>query len=111
MWVVRELLRFASRIAVAVVAAAAIAEVRALASGGDTLRTFRIILMILGVLYLLLAAGPGASLDGRRLNGLGWWSTESRGFAALQAAPGPRLTATAVFIASGLVLLAAGVAL
>jgi hypothetical protein len=111
MWAVRESLRFASRIAVAVVVAIVIAEARALVSGGDTLRTFRVVLMILGVLFLLLAAGPGASLDGRRVNGLGWWSTESRGFSALQAAPGPRLTATAVFIASGLVLLAAGVAL
>jgi hypothetical protein len=111
MWAVRELLRFASRIAVAVVIAILIAEARALVSGGDTLRTFRIVLMIVGVLYLLLAAGPGTSLDGRRINGLGWWSTESRGFATLQAAPGPRLTATAVFIASGLVLLVAGVAL
>jgi hypothetical protein len=111
MWAVRELLRFASRIAVAVLVAIVIAELRALAGGGDTLRTFRIVLMVLGVLYLLLAAGPGASLDGRRLNSRGWWSTESRGFAALQSAPGPRLNATAVFIASGIVLLAAGVAL
>jgi hypothetical protein len=45
------------------------------------------------------------------MNGLGWWSTEPRGFAALQAAPGPRLTATAVFVASGLLLLVAGVVL
>jgi hypothetical protein len=110
-WVVRELLRFASRIAVAVLIAVVIAETRALVSGGDTVRTFRIVLMVLGVLYLLLAAGPAASRDGRRMNGLGWWSTESRGFAALQAAPGPRLTATAVFVASGLLLLVAGVVL
>jgi hypothetical protein len=111
MWVARELLRFAGRIAVAVVVAVVVAEIRALVSGGDTLRTFRIVLMVLGVLYLLLAAGPGASLDGRRVNGLGWWTTESRGFAALQAAPGPRLTATAVFVASGLLLLVVGVVL
>jgi hypothetical protein len=88
-----------------------IAEVRALISGGDTVRTFRIVLLLLGVLYLLLAAGPGASMDGRRLSGFGWWSTESRGFATLQNAPGPRLTATAVFIASGVLLLVLGVAL
>lgn len=111
MWIVRELLRFAGRIGVAIVIAVVIAQTRALVGGGDTLRTFRIVLMVLGVLYLLLAAGPGASLDGRRVSGLGWWSTESRGFAALQAAPGPRLTATAVFVASGLVLLAVGVVL
>jgi hypothetical protein len=111
MWVARELLRFASRIAIAALIAVVIAEGRALGGGGDTLRTFRIVLMVLGVLYLLLAAGPGASLDGRRLTAGGWWSTESRGFATLQAAPGPRLTATAVFIVSGLLLLVVGIVL
>jgi hypothetical protein len=110
-WAVRELLRFASRIAVAALIAIVIAEARALVSGGDTLWTFRIICMLLGVLFLLLAAGPGTSMGGRRLSSGSWWITESRGFAALQAAPGPRLTATAVFIGSGIVLLALGVVL
>jgi hypothetical protein len=50
-------------------------------------------------------------MGGRRLASGSWWITESRGFAALQAAPGPRLTATAVFIGSGIVLLALGVVL
>jgi uncharacterized membrane protein YhaH (DUF805 family) len=111
MWIVRELLRFAGRIAVALLIAIAIAEARAIISGGDTLWTFRIVLMLLGCLYLLLAAGPGASLQGRRMNDTSWWITSSMGWATLQHAPGPKMTATAVFIGSGLVLLVLGVAL
>jgi hypothetical protein len=110
-WIVRELLRLVTRIGIAVLIAIVIAEIRALLSGGDTLWTFRIICMLLGVVFLLLAAGPGASMGGRRVSSGSWWITESRGFAALQAADGPRLTATAVFIGSGIVLLALGVAL
>ena len=109
MWVARELLRLIGRIAVAVLIAIVIAEVRAVASGGDTFWTFRIVLMLLGLLYLLLAAAPGASLGGAVGNSGVWWATQSRGYAAMQAADGPRLTATAVFIASGLVALALGV--
>ena len=59
MWIVRELLRFVGRIAIALLIAIVIAEARALISGGDTFWTFRIVLMLLGCLYLLLAAGPG----------------------------------------------------
>ncbi|HET7128534.1 MAG TPA: hypothetical protein VFJ93_05610 [Gaiellaceae bacterium] len=111
MWVLRELLRFVVRIAIALLIAIVIAEARALISGGDTLWTFRIVLMLLGCLYLLLAAGPGASLDGRRMNDTSWWITSSMGWATLQHAPGPKMTATAVFIGSGIVLLALGLAL
>ena len=111
MWIVRELLRFISRIAIALLVAIVIAEARALVSGGDTLWTFRIVLMLLGCLYLLLAAGPGASLQGRRMNDTSWWITSSMGWASLQHAPGPKMTATAVFVGSGLILLVLGVAL
>jgi len=111
MWVVRELLRLVGRITIAVLIAVAIAEIRALLSGGDTFRTFRIALMLLGCLMLLLAAGPGASLGGRRVNDLGWWLTQSLGFGRLQHAPGPKLTATATFVGSGVVLLALGAVL
>jgi uncharacterized membrane protein YhaH (DUF805 family) len=110
-WVVRELLRFVSRIAIAVVVAIVIAEVRALATGGDTFWTFRIVCLLLGCLYLLLAAGPSASLGGRRMNDTSWWITQSQGWATLQHVPGPKMTATAVFIGSGLILLVLGVAL
>src|SRR4051812_13684565 len=108
MWIVRELLRFIGRIAIALLIAIVIAEVRALVSGGDTLWTFRIVLMLLGCLYLLLAAGPGASHGGRRMNDTSWWLTQSLGYGSIQSAPGPRMTATAVFVGSGLLLLALG---
>jgi uncharacterized membrane protein YhaH (DUF805 family) len=111
MWMIRELLRFVRRIAVALLIAIVIAEARALISGGDTFWAFRIVLMLLGCLYLLLAAGPGASLQGRRMNDTSWWITSSMGWAKLQHVPGPKMTATAVFGGSGLVLLVLGVAL
>jgi len=110
MWVVRELLRFIGRIAVALLIAIVIAEVRALISGGDT-TLFRIVCLLLGCLYLLLAAGPGASLGGRRMSDTGWWVTQGMGWGTLQQAPGPKMTATAVFIGSGVALLALGVLL
>ena len=111
MWVVRETLRFVVRIAVAVLVAIVVAEARAVISGGDTLKTFRIVMMLLGCVYLLLAAGPSSSLGGRRMNDTSWWVTQSLGYGKLQAAPGPVMTATAVFIGSGLTLLVLGVVL
>ena len=108
MWIVRELLRFVGRIAVAVLIAIVIAEVRALISGGDVFWTFRVVLMLLGCLMLLLAAGPSASLGGRRMRSRAWWTTRSHGWSTIADAPGPRLTATAVFIGSGVVLLVVG---
>ena len=111
MWIARELMRFLGRIAVALLIAIVIAEVRALISGGDTLWTFRIVLMLLGCLYLLLAAGPGASLGGQRMNDTSWWLTQSLGWGKLQHVPGPKMTATAVFIGSGIVLLVLGLTL
>ena len=110
MWVVRKLLRFVGRIAIALLIAIVIAEARALISGGETFRTFRIVCMILGCLYLLLAAGPSASLGGRRMSDTSWWVTQGMGWGTLAQAPGPKMTATAVFIGSGIVLLVFGVA-
>jgi hypothetical protein len=111
MWVVRELLRFVVRIAIAVLIAIVIAESRALISGGDTAHTFRIVCILFGCLYLLLAAGPGQSLGGRRMNDTSWWITQSLGYGKLEMAPGPKMTATAVFIGSGFALLVLGVVL
>ena len=45
------------------------------------------------------------------MNDTSWWITSSMGWATLQHAPGPKMTATAVFIGSGIVLLALGLAL
>ena len=111
MWIVRELLRFVVRIAVALLIAIVIAEARAVISGGDTAHTFRIVCLLLGGLYLLLAAGPSASLGGRRMSDTSWWITQSLGYGKLATAPGPKMTATAVFIGSGLVLLVMGAVL
>ena len=111
MWIIRELLRFVGRIAIALLIAIVIAEARALISGGDTFRTFRIVCILLGCLYLLLAAGPSASLGGRRMSDTSWWVTQSMGWGKLQHVPGPKMTATAVFIASGVVLLVLGAVL
>jgi hypothetical protein len=111
MWIVRELLRFVSRIAVALLIAIVIAEGRALISGGDAVNTFRVLCILLGCLYLLLAAGPGQSLGGRRMNHTSWWITQSLGYGKFEMAPGPKMTATAVFVGSGFALLALGAAL
>jgi hypothetical protein len=111
MWIIRELMRFVGRIAIALLIAIVIAEARALISGGDTFRTFRIVCILLGCLYLLLAAGPSASLGGRRMSDTSWWVTQSMGWGKLQHVTGPKMTATAVFIGSGLALLVLGVVL
>ena len=111
MWIVRELLRFVGRIAIALLIAIVIAEARAVISGGDTVHTFRIVCILLGCLYLLLAAGPAQSLGGRRMNDTSWWVTQSLGYGKFEMAPGPKMTATAVFVGSGILLLVLGVAL
>ena len=111
MWIVRELLRLVGRIAIAVLIAIVIAESKALISGGDALWTFRVICMLLGVFMLLLAAAPAASLGGRRMQSGSWRMSQSLGWASFADAPGPRLTANAVFVGSGVVLLALGAVL
>jgi hypothetical protein len=111
MWLVRELARLVGRILIAVLIAIVIAEVRALASGGDTFWTFRIVMMLLGALYLMLAgAGTGSAASHR----VDWGVITPAGggviFRGLRPKPNdPRLTPSAVFVGSGLVLLALGV--
>jgi hypothetical protein len=113
MWIVRELTRLAARIAVAVLIAIVIAEVRALLDGGDTFHTFRVVLMLVGGLFLLLAAGGSGSVASHRVN----WGEITPGaggviFRGFRPRPeDPTLTPSAVFIGSGLVLLALGVLL
>ncbi len=105
----RESLRLLTRIALAVLIAIVIAELRALTGGGDTLRTFRIVLLALGALLLLLAAAGNSSTGStRRLNHTGWWLSESLGFRGLQEAEGPTLAPTAVFVGAGAVVIALG---
>jgi hypothetical protein len=45
------------------------------------------------------------------MNDTSWWITQSMGYAKFEMAPGPRMTATAVFAGSGLLLLVLGVVL
>jgi hypothetical protein len=113
MWVVHQLARLAGRILIALVIAIVIAEVRALVSGGDTFWTFRIVLMLLGALYLLLAGAGTGSAASRRVN---WGSITPAGggviFRGFQPKPNdPTLTPSAVFIGSGVACLALGVLL
>ena len=109
MWIVRELVRLLLRIAVAVAIAAAIAGVKAVASGGGMLHTWRITLFALACLMLLLAAaGRGAA--NRRLNaGVDHGATFIMRFPLAARRPeDPTLTASAVFVGSGAVLLVLG---
>jgi len=110
MWVVREVVRLLSRIAVAVLIAIVIAEVKAVATGGDPMRTFRIVLLVLGGVYLLLAGAGTGSTASRRVN----WGSVTPGFGGIifrgfQPRPEDRtLTPSAVFIGGGIALLALG---
>jgi hypothetical protein len=112
MWVVRETIRLASRIGIAVLIAIVVAEVRAVVGGGDTLRTFRITLLLLGCLMLLLAsagAAIGQKKAHQQANLFGAWRPESLGLGeSLTRAGGPTLTPAAVFVGSGVALLALG---
>lgn len=105
--------RLIGRIAVAVLIAVVIALAKALISGGDTLWTFRITSLLLGCFFLLLgAAGTGSAASrvvswGEVTPGRGGWI-----FRGFRPRPGdPRLTPGAVFIGSGIVLLALGAVL
>jgi hypothetical protein len=108
-WIVRELLRLVGRIAVAVLVAILIAEVRAIITGGDTMHTFRIVLLLMGCVLLLLAAGGQGTMAGKKLNHDGWWLTRAFGAFGAQTHPeDPTLSPGAVFIGSGLAVLALG---
>jgi hypothetical protein len=109
MWIVRELSRLLLQIAVAVAIAAAVAGIKAAASGGGMLHTWRITLFALAGLMLLLAtAGRGGA--NRRLNaGFDHGSTFVMRFPRAARRPeDPTLTASAVFVGSGAVLLVLG---
>ena len=73
--------------------------------------TFRVVLMLLGALFLLLAGADQGSAASRRVNWVDIFSVRGH-FPAFAPRPDdPRLTPTAVFVGSGFVLLALGVAL
>jgi hypothetical protein len=110
-WVIRELSRFLFRISFGAALAILVAGVWALASGSDFAHSLRIMLFLFGALLLMLAgAGNRASATNRRL---GWLAiTPSRGnVIARWSVPrpeDPQLTASAVFVGSGAVLIVLG---
>jgi hypothetical protein len=113
MWIVRELVRLLSRIVVAVLMAILLAEIKTVVSGGDTTHTFRITLLAIGAVMLLLGGTGTGSAASHVVNWgeitPGFGGTIFRGF---QPRPeDPTLTPGAVFIVSGVVLLAFGAAL
>ena len=78
MWIVRELLRFVGRIAIALLIAIVIAEARALISGGDTLPDVPHRAACSSAASICSSRpGPGASLGGQRMNDTSWWLTPS----------------------------------
>lgn len=111
MWIFRELFRLLLQIAVAVAIASAVAAIKAAASGGSMLHTWKITLFVMAGLMLLLAAG-GSGPANRRLNQrFDHGPTFVFRNPALAVKPGqPTLTASAVFVGSGLALLALALA-
>jgi hypothetical protein len=110
-WVVRELSRLLFRIAIAVAVATVVAGIRAAASGGGALHTWKITLIVLGCLMLLLAAsgGKGTAANRRvnqRVDHAANFILRMPGVPATVG--GPTLTAGAVFAGSGIALLALG---
>lgn len=112
MWIFRELARLLWTIAVVAAVASAIAGLWALASTGNLVRDLRIGYLLFGALLILLAgAGAGRSTVQGRIMTYTWF-TGIRGYGMLspgRARPGqPTLTASAVLVGSGLLLIALG---
>ena len=111
MWFLREMIRLAERIALAFIVALVIAELRALAIGGDTWRGFKVSCLIIGALLLLMAAiGRNNNFERRLDAGIveaAWGRIP--GVSTLARNPeDPTLTPGAVFGGAGLALLAVG---
>ena len=111
MWLLRELIRLLERIAIAFIVALVIAELRALAVGGDTWHGFKVSCLILGaLLFLMGAVGRNNNFERRMDYGI----TEAAwgripGVSSLQRNPeDPSLTPGAVLGGAGLALLAVG---
>lgn len=108
MWVVRESLRLLEKVAIAVLIAVVVAEVRTLASGGDRMHTFQVSLVVVGALLLMMGAmGPGSNYD-RELTVVGRYWSQRSGVPDDAPPPGPVLTAGAVFVLSGAAVIALG---
>jgi hypothetical protein len=112
MWVVAELLRLVFRVAFAAAIAILLAALLSLVSSGGFDRNLRIMFFLVGGLLILLAgAGNRSSTTNRMLSwenfsGIRGYSTL---FPAIRVKPGqPTLTASAVFVGSGAVLIFLG---
>ena len=108
MWLLRELLRLLERIFIAVLIAVVLAEVRTLISGGDRMHTFQISLVIVGALLLMMGAAGNDSAYDRYLSAVGHYWAQRSGVDDSEAQVGPVLTAGAVFVISGVVVIALG---
>ena len=111
MWFLREMIRLAERIALAFIVALVIAELRALAVGGDTWRGFKVSCLIIGALLFLMAAiGRNNNFERRLDAGIveaAWGRIP--GVSALHGNPeDPKLTPGAVLGGAGIALLAVG---
>ncbi|HEY2326472.1 MAG TPA: hypothetical protein VGH52_03210 [Gaiellaceae bacterium] len=111
MWVFRELTRLLMQIAVVVLVAIVIAEAKAVIGGGDAFHTFKITSIALGAFLLLLGAMGNGGPAARRVNyGIVTPGRGGRMSRAVAPRPGdPTLSATAVLIAGGLIMVALGI--
>ncbi|HST18618.1 MAG TPA: hypothetical protein VLK36_13175 [Gaiellaceae bacterium] len=108
MWALRELTRLLEKIALAVLIAIVIAELRTLVAGGDRVHTFQVSLIIVGAVLMMMAAvGPGTNYE-RDLSVMGrYWGSRS-GVKDTGEPRGPVLTANAVLLLSGAVAIVLG---
>jgi len=114
MWVVRELLRLLFQIAVAIAIAIVLAGLLALVSSGGFAHALRIAFFLIGGLLILLAGtGNRATMANRRVMSWsimsGFFGGAGHWFPMKRTRPSePTLTANAVFVGSGAVLLVLG---
>ena len=111
MWIVRELFRLVSRVVFGAALAILVAGLWALASNGDFSHATRVMLLLFGCLLILLAGGGSKTTMTSRV--INWGEVmPGRGgliFRGVRPRPGqPTLSATAVFIGSGAVLIVLG---
>jgi hypothetical protein len=108
MWIVRELLHLVRRVAIAVLAALVVAELRTLAVGGDLVHGFKVSCYVLGVLLVLMAAIGRNNPFERRMD---YGITEAAwgripGVSTLERHPeDPTLTPGATLASAGIVVL------
>ena len=108
MWALRELARLIEKIALAVLIAIVIAELRTLVSGGDRMHTFQISLIVVGAVLMMMAAvGPGTNYE-RRVGVMGRYWGSRAGVHESGESAGPVLTANAVLVLSGAVVILLG---